>query len=304
MRNEGEKPGHSVSEKMEMQAAGKGENRQMTAEKIRETGILEDGSKKAILVVSFGTSYKGQRRDAIGAVERAVSRAFPGWEIRRAFTSQMIINHLREEEGEWIDNVEEALKRLLEDGYRVAAVQPTHVMNGLEYDKMIAAVSAYADQFDILCCGKPLLNSSRDYERTAEALAGVTGKFQGSRTAVVCMGHGTEHEANQVYGRMESCFKELGMTNFLIGTVEARPSLEDVLAKVQSRDYERVILLPLMIVAGDHANHDMAGEKDSWREAFEKNGYRVECILRGMGEYSDIQEIFVEHVRQAVEGWK
>ena len=179
-----------------MQAAGKGESGQMTVERIKRDGVLEDDGKKAILVVSFGTSYEGQRRDAIGAVERAVGRAFPGWEIRRAFTSQMIINHLREKGQDQIDNVEEALKRLLRDGYRVAAVQPTHVMNGLEYDKMMAAVRAHEAQFDAIYCGSPLLNSISDYEKTAEALARVTGEFQDGRTAIVCMGHGTEHEAN------------------------------------------------------------------------------------------------------------
>ena len=285
-----------------MQSAGKGESGQMTVERIKRDEVLEDDGKKAILVVSFGTSYEGQRRDAIGAVERAVGRAFPGWEIRRAFTSQMIINHLREKGEDQTDNVEEALKRLLRDGYRVAAVQPTHVMNGLEYDKMMAAVRAHEAQFDAIYCGSPLLNSISDYEKTAEALARVTGEFQDGRTAIVCMGHGTEHEANQVYGRMESCFKKLGMENFFIGTVEARPSLEDVMAKVQRQDYERVILLPLMIVAGDHANNDMAGGEDSWKRAFEKSGCRVECVLRGMGEYGDIQQIFVEHVHQAIRG--
>ena len=188
-----------------MQAAGKGESGQMTVERIKRDGVLEDDGKKAIPVVSFGTSYEGQRRDN-GARERA-GTAFPGWEIRRVFTSQMIINHLREKGEDQTDNVEEALKRLLRDGYRVAAVQPTHVMNGLEYDKMMAAVRAHEAQFDAIYCGSPLLNSISDYEKTAEALARVTGEFQDGRTAIVCMGHGTEHEAYQVYGRWSPVLK-------------------------------------------------------------------------------------------------
>lgn len=258
---------------------------------------------RAILVVSFGTSCRAQREAAIGAVERAVGRAFPEWEVRRAFTSRMIINKMRENGEEPVDSVREALERLYREGFEEVAVQPTHVMNGLEYDGMMKEIGRWEDRFRFICCGKPLLSDSRDYREVARLLSEETDGLCDGQTAVVCMGHGTAHEANRVYGRLSDVFGECGKNHFYIGTVEAEPSLEDVIGQVGQGGYRRVILLPLMIVAGDHANNDMAGdEEDSWRSAFQAAGYEVECVLRGMGEYGSVQQLFVEHVREAVAG--
>lgn len=262
----------------------------------------KDG-RRAILVVSFGTSCKEQREAAIGAVERAVKEAFPDWEIRRAFTSRMIINKMRENGEEPVDSVCEALERLYREGFEEIAVQPTHVMSGLEYDGMMEEVGRWKDRFCSVRCGKPLLCGSRDYREVVRLLSEETDGFCDGRTAVVCMGHGTEHEANQVYGRLADAFGACGKSHIYIGTVEAEPSLRDVMNQVGQGDYRRVVLLPLMIVAGDHANNDMAGdEEDSWRNAFRAAGYEVECVLRGMGEYGSVQQLFVEHVREAVAG--
>lgn len=260
-------------------------------------------SRRAILVVSFGTSCKEQREAAIGAVERAVKEAFPDWEIRRAFTSRMIINKMRENGEGPVDSVGEALERLYREGFEEIAVQPTHVMSGLEYSGMMEEIGRWKDRFCSVHCGKPLLCDSRDYREVVRLLSEETDGFCDGRTAIVCMGHGTEHEANQVYGRLFDAFGECGKSHIYIGTVEAEPSLRDVMNQVEQGDYRRVVLLPLMIVAGDHANNDMAGdEEDSWRNAFRAAGYEVECVLRGMGEYRSVQQLFVEHVREAVAG--
>lgn len=256
-------------------------------------------AKPVVLVVSFGTSYNDSRDKTIGAVENAIAEANPDYEVRRAFTSQIIIDKLKERDGIEIDNVEEALDRLVSDGVKKLVVQPTHVMSGYEYDDLAEAVEEYRDKFDSVAMGAPLLTSDDDYTKVARALVQATSDYNADGEAIVFMGHGTEHDANAVYAKLQDTFTKIGADNRFIGTVESTPTLEDVMESVKG--YKKVVLEPLMVVAGDHANNDMAGsEEDSWKSRFESAGFEVECVLRGMGEIPKIRDIYVEHTANAI----
>ncbi len=266
-----------------------------------DPGAEAGGEKPAILVVSFGTSYNDSRDKTIGAVENAISDAYPDYDVRRAFTSQIIIDKLKERDGLEIDNVEEAFDRLAADGVKDVVVQPTHVMSGFEYDDLAAAADSYKDSFDTIVMGKPLLSSDKDYSAVADALTAETSQYNSDGTAIVFMGHGTEHEANEAYTKLQQEFTGKGQSNYFIGTVESTPTLEDTIAAVKAGGYKKVVLEPLMVVAGDHANNDMAGDEDgSWKTEFEKAGFDVECVLSGMGEFPEIQTIYVNHVADAI----
>ena len=257
--------------------------------------------EKELLVVSFGTSFNDSRRLTIGGIERALQKAFPDWSVRRAFTSQIIIDHVKSRDGEVIDNVSEALDRAVENGVKTLVVQPTHLMHGYEYTDLVNELAEYADAFESITVGEPLVNSAEDFSMTAAVLADVTASYNDGKTAIVYMGHGTEAESNEIYAKMQQLMKDAGYENYFIGTVEAEPSLEDVLALVQAGSYERVVLRPMMIVAGDHANNDMAGaEEDSWKSVFEAAGYDVECVLQGLGQSSVVQQMFVRHTAEAM----
>jgi len=257
--------------------------------------------EKELLVVSFGTSFNDSRRLTIGGIERALQKAFPDWSVRRAFTSQIIIDHVKSRDGEVIDNVSEALDRAVENGVKTLVVQPTHLMHGFEYTDLVNELAEYADAFESITIGEPLVNSAEDFALTAAVLADSTASYNDGKTAIVYMGHGTEAESNEIYAQMQQLMKDAGYENYFIGTVEAEPSLEDVLALVQAGSYERVVLRPMMIVAGDHANNDMAGaEEDSWKSVFEAAGYEVECVLQGLGQSSVVQQMFVRHTAEAM----
>ncbi len=257
---------------------------------------------KAILVVSFGTSYNDSRDLTIGGIENAITAAFPDYEVRRAFTAQTIIDILKDREGITIDNVAEAMDKLVADGVSTLIIQPTHLMNGYEYDDIVEDVNKYADKFDSLVIGEPLLTSDDDFTKVIDVITAETASYSNEETAVVFMGHGTEHEANAVYPKMQEMLTAAGYNNYFIGTVEATPTLEDVLKAVQDGGYKKVVLEALMVVAGDHANNDMAGdEEDSWKSAFEKAGFETECILKGLGQFEGIQAIYVEHVQAAID---
>ncbi len=263
----------------------------------------QNAGKKVILVVSFGTSYNKSRAATIGAIEAAITRAFTGFEVRRAFTSQIIINKLKNRDNEQIDRVGEAMNRLMADGVKTLVVQPTHMMNGFEYDDMVEIVTSFKDKFDTLSIGAPLLSSDADYAELAGILMAETAPYNADKTAVVFMGHGTEHPANAAYAKLNGVVKAMDNTkNYHIGTVEAEPTLEDIMAEVAQGDIAKVVLLPLMIVAGDHANNDMAGdEEDSWKARFKGAGYEVACVLKGLGEYAGIQKMFVAHTQDAID---
>ncbi|MCR4963762.1 MAG: sirohydrochlorin cobaltochelatase [Firmicutes bacterium] len=262
----------------------------------------EDAVKPVLLAVSFGTSYNDSRDITIGAVEEALQKAYPDYEVRRAFTSQIIIDILAERENLEIDNVTEAMDRLVADGVKEVVVQPTHVMPGFEYDDIVAEVSAYADQFDSLKIGVPLLTEDADFDALIKVLTEETAEYANDDTAIVFMGHGTEHESNAVYAKLQEKITAAGYDNYFIGTVEATPSVDDVLALVQESGATKVVLTPLMIVAGDHANNDMAGdEEDSWKSIFTAAGFDVECLLKGLGQYKGVQDMIVAHAAATME---
>ena len=251
--------------------------------------------EKELLVVSFGTSYNDSRRETIGAIEKAMQTAFPDYSVRRAFTSQIIIDHVKDRDGVTIDNVEQALERAVNNGVKTLVVQPTHLMNGLEYEELTDELAKYSDSFEKIAIGDPLLTSDADFEAVMTAITDATD----GKTAICFMGHGTTADSNSVYSKMQTLLTDKGFNDYYVGTVEATPSLDDVLAAVQKGSYEKVILRPLMIVAGDHANNDMAGdEDDSWKSTFEKAGYTVDCQVEGLGQLEAIQQLFVEHAKR------
>lgn len=257
--------------------------------------------KPVILVVSFGTSYNDSRDKTIGAVEKAIEAANPDYEVRRAFTSQTIIDILAKRENLDIDNVEEAFEKLVSDGVKTLVVQPTHIMSGYEYNDLIDVVNKYKDKFDSVAIGTPLLTSDEDYTKLVNALTDNTSEYNKEDTAVVFMGHGTEHEANATYAKLQNTLTANGAENYFVGTVEATPSLDDVVAAVKAKGYKKVVLQPLMLVAGDHANNDMAGdEDDSWKKTFEKEGFEVECVIKGLGEIEAVQDMYVAHTKDAI----
>ena len=257
---------------------------------------------QAILVVSFGTSYNDSRSETICGVENAIVSAFPEYDVRRAFTAQIIIDKVADRDNVIIDNVEQALDRAIEDGVKTLIVQPTHLMNGFEYTDLSNALAEYADSFESIVLAEPLLTSDEDFEAVISAITAATAEYDDGNTAICFMGHGTEAESNQVYAKMQEMITADGFENYYIGTVEATPSLDDVLAAVQAGEYTRVVLEPLMVVAGDHANNDMAGdEEDSWKSAFEAAGYEVVPILKGLGQFEDIQAKYVEHTQAAID---
>ena len=254
-----------------------------------------------LLVVSFGTSYNDSRRETIGAIEKAMQTAFPDYSVRRAFTSQIIIDHVKDRDGVTIDNVEQALERAVNNGVKTLVVQPTHLMNGLEYEELTDELAKYSDSFEKIAIGDPLLTSDADFEAVMTAITDATKDAADGKTAICFMGHGTTADSNSVYSKMQTLLTDKGFNDYYVGTVEATPSLDDVLAAVQKGNYEKVILRPLMIVAGDHANNDMAGdEDDSWKSTFEKAGYTVDCQVEGLGQLEAIQQLFVEHAKAAV----
>ena len=262
----------------------------------------QDGiGERELLVVSFGTSFNDSRRLTIGAIENTLEAAFPDWSVRRGFTSQIIIDHIKSRDDVSIDNVPDALRRAVGNGVKTLVVQPTHLTSGFEYQELADEIGNYADAFEAVAIGEPLLTSDNDFSRVADAVIKATAQYDDGETAICFMGHGTEADSNGVYAKMQSVLTEKGADNYYIGTVEAAPTLDDVLAMVQAGNYSKVILQPLMIVAGDHANNDMAGdEEDSWKSVFENAGYEVTCVLRGLGELEEIQTLFAEHTQAAM----
>lgn len=258
--------------------------------------------EKELLVVSFGTSYNDNRRLTIGAIETALAEAFPDWSVRRAFTSQIIIDRVRDRDGVEIDNVKAALDRAVDNGVKTLVVQPTHLMDGLEYTDLVEELAQYADAFEHIAVGAPLLTSDGDFQAVAEAITQATAQYDDGDTAICFMGHGTEAESNRIYGEIQQVLTAGGHNHYYVGTVEAEPTLDDVLAGVKDSGAHKVVLQPLMIVAGDHANNDMAGDEEgSWKRVFQDAGYEVECVLKGLGELRAIQQLFVAHAQAAMD---
>ena len=283
----------------------------------------DDIGENELLVVSFGTSFNDSRAKDIGGIEKALADAYPDWSVRRAFTAQIIINHVYARDGEKIDNVEQALERAVNNGVKNLVVQPTHLMHGAEYDELVDTLKSYEDKFDKVEISEPLLGEvgadakviNEDKEAVAKAItdealskAGfkTTEEAAEDGTAFVFMGHGTSHTANVTYDQMQTQMEELGYDNVFIGTVEGEPEdteLNAVIAKVKEGGFKKVILRPLMVVAGDHANNDMAGDDaDSWKSCFETDGSfeSVDCQIEGLGGISDVQKLYVKHTGEII----
>ena len=268
-------------------------------DKVRnEVGIGEN----ELLVLSFGTSYNDSRRLTIGAIEQALEDAFPDYSVRRGFTANIVIDHVERRDGIHIDDINESLDRAVDNGVKNLVVQPTHLMNGLEYDEIVGKLAEYADCFDKISVGEPLLTSDEDFDVVADAIIEATAEYDDGETAICFMGHGTEAESNQIYEKMQQVLTDKGMENYYVGTVEAAPSLDDVLAAVGEKEYKRVVLRPLMVVAGDHANNDMAGDEEgTWKTAFEEAGYEVVSVLEGLGQLEAVQQLYVSHAQAAID---
>ena len=287
-----------------------------TGDASKDDPLNKDGiGEKELLVVSFGTSFNDNRAATIGAIEKALADAYPGYSVRRAFTAQIIINHIQSRDGYRIDNVEQAMERAVANGVKKMVVQPTHLMSGAEYDELKEAINKYVDKIEI-SYGTPLLNTDADRTSVAKAVAkaaaqdaGYTGITAADKnTAFVFLGHGTSHENQKRYTQMQQKFEALGYDNCYMGTVEGEPeatSVENIISVVKAAGYTKIVLRPLMVVAGDHANNDMAGDDDdSWKSMFEAEGFKVECQINGLGEIAAIQKIYVQHANTAMDVFK
>ena len=283
--------------------------------------------EKEILVVSFGTSFNDSRVEDIKSIEDALKAAFPDWSVRRAFTAQIIINHVQARDGEAIDNMEQALERAVANGVKELVVQPTHLMHGAEYDEIMDALDAYRDKFEKIAVAEPLLGEvgsdatviNADKEAVAKAVVADTAADGGfadaaaaaeQGTAFVLMGHGTAHVAKVTYSQMQTQMEKLGYKNVFIGTVEGEPeetACEAVIEAVKAAGYKNVILSPLMVVAGDHANNDMAGdEEDSWKSMFQDAGCfdSVDAQIAGLGSIEAVRDLYVAHTQTAIDTMK
>ncbi|MBQ9436707.1 MAG: sirohydrochlorin cobaltochelatase [Lachnospiraceae bacterium] len=284
----------------------------------------DDIGENELLVVSFGTSFNESRAEDIGGIEKALAAAYPDWSVRRAFTAQIIINHILARDGESIDNVDQALQRAVDNGVKNLIIQPTHLMHGAEYDELNEALAAYADKFESVAVAEPLLGEvgkdekaiNADKKAVAEAITAEAVKTAGfgtlddadaDGTAFVFMGHGTSHVANVTYDQMQSQMEDLGYKNVFIGTVEGEPedtACDVVIGKVKEAGYTKVVLRPLMVVAGDHANNDMADPEDeeSWVSQFTADGSfeKIDTQIAGLGRIADVEDLYVNHTADAM----
>ena len=296
-----------------------------TGDASKDDPLNEDNiGENEILVVSFGTSFNDSRAEDIGGVEKALQAAYPDWSVRRAFTAQIIINHVQARDDEKIDNMDQALERAVDNGVKNLVVQPTHLMHGAEYDELTEAVENYKDKFESVKIAEPLLGEvgadetaiNEDKAAVAEAITAEAVKTAGfdsldaakeDGTAFVFMGHGTSHTAKISYSQMQAQMEQLGYENVFIGTVEGEPedtACEAVIEKLKNAGYKKVILRPLMVVAGDHANNDMAGDDDdSWKSQFEASGAfdSIDTQIAGLGEIDAIQQLYVAHTQAAID---
>jgi len=255
--------------------------------------------KKGLLVVSFGTSYREAEEQNIIPVEQAIAEAFPEYEKRRAYGSRRIIKKLKERDGIAIDTIAEALEKFVADGYTELLIQPTYMIHGYEYDELMELVKSYKKEFASVRVGHPLLHQQSDYEQLIGGLNEIFD-FRNSSDAFLFMGHGTAHFANACYPALEHQLQAQGFENVFIGTVERYPAIEDVKKQLGKQGYKKAILSPLLLVAGDHARNDMAGEDEaSWKNVLEKDGIETSCILTGLGSYAFVQRMFVAHAQQA-----
>jgi cobalamin biosynthesis Co2+ chelatase CbiK len=296
-----------------------------TGDASKDDPLNEDNiGENELLVVSFGTSFNDSRAEDIGGIEKALEAAYPDWSVRRAFTAQIIINHVQARDDEKIDNVDQALERAVDNGVKNLVVQPTHLMHGAEYDELVETIDNYKDKFETVTVAEPMLGEvgsdatvvNEDKAKVAEAITAEAVKTAGydsldaakeDGTAFVFMGHGTSHSAKVSYSQMAAQMKDLSYDNVFIGTVEGEPeetACENVIEAVKEAGYTKVVLRPLMVVAGDHANNDMAGDdEDSWKSQFTASGYfdSVDTQISGLGRIEAIQQIYIDHTKDAID---
>lgn len=258
--------------------------------------------KKAILVVSYGTSHSDGRLKAINAIEDAIANANDDYEIKRAFSSRLVIDNIRNKTGEEISGVEQAVARLVENGVKTLIIQPTHIMCGNDYEELTSVAERYKEKVENISVGLPLLADEQDFIRLADSLIDAAAEYINAETAIVFIGHGAKHEANSIYARLQNIFTAGGNNSFFVGTIKAAPSLTDVIALVKSGGFRKVILFPLMTAAGNHINQDIAGSKEnSWKNVFKAAGFEVECVSTGLGELEAVRNIYVAHTHNAKE---
>ncbi len=256
-------------------------------------------SKKALVVVSFGTSFD-EAVPAIINIEETCKKAFPDYDFYRAYTSGMIIRKLKRTKNLIIDSPEEVMEKLAVEGYEEVLCQPTHIINGSEYEKMIRMLEPYKAQIPVIRVGRPLLTEEDDYKKTCQIMMKELHAPLKEDEAFVLMGHGSEHHSNSAYCQFENMLRDLGYENTYVGTVEGFPGLDYVIRRLKLREIKKVYLMPLMVVAGDHARNDLAGEdEDSWDSMLKAEGFTTEIMLKGMGEIDAVAELFVEHLRMA-----
>ena len=296
-----------------------------TGDASKDDPLNEDNiGENELLVVSFGTSFNDSRAEDISGIEKALEAAYPDWSVRRAFTAQIIINHVQARDDEKIDNVDQALERAVDNGVKNLVVQPTHLMHGAEYDELVETIDNYKDKFETVTVAEPMLGEvgsdatvvNEDKAKVAEAITAEAVKTAGydsldaakeDGTAFVFMGHGTSHSAKVSYSQMAAQMKDLSYDNVFIGTVEGEPeetACENVIEAVKEAGYTKVVLRPLMVVAGDHANNDMAGDdEDSWKSQFTASGYfdSVDTQISGLGRIEAIQQIYIDHTKDAID---
>lgn len=296
-----------------------------TGDAAKDDPLNEDNiGENELLVVSFGTSFNDSRAEDISGIEKALEAAYPDWSVRRAFTAQIIINHVQARDDEKIDNVDQALERAVDNGVKNLVVQPTHLMHGAEYDELVETLDNYKDKFETVTVAEPMLGEvgsdatviNEDKAKVAEAITAEAVKTAGydsldaakeDGTAFVFMGHGTSHSAKVSYSQMAAQMKDLSYDNVFIGTVEGEPeetACENVIEAVKEAGYTKVVLRPLMVVAGDHANNDMAGDdEDSWKSQFTASGYfdSVDTQISGLGRIEAIQQIYIDHTKDAID---
>ena len=296
-----------------------------TGDASKDDPLNEDNiGENELLVVSFGTSFNDSRAEDISGIEKALEAAYPDWSVRRAFTAQIIINHVEARDDEVIDNMQQALDRAVENGVKNLVVQPTHLMHGAEYDEMTEAINGYKDKFESVAIAEPMLGEvgddatviNDDKKAVAQAITDEACKEAGfdsmdaaaeAGTAFVFMGHGTSHTANVTYDQMQTQMEDLGFTNAFIGTVEGKPEdteCQAVIEKIKDAGFKKVILRPLMVVAGDHANNDMAGDDDdSWKSMFEASGDfdEIDCQIEGLGRIDAVEQLYVAHTQAAID---
>ena len=259
--------------------------------------------KPVILVTSFGTSYPSSRHATIGAIEADIREAFADYDVRRAFTAQIIIDHIEKDTGRHVDNFEEAMDKLVAEGVKEVIVQPTHLMDGFEYTDIKNSLADYEGKFEKIALGAPLLASEEDQIAVAEAVKQAMERYEDDDTAICLMGHGTEAESNAIYATMQQVFEDLGYKNYFIATVEATPTFADAAKAAKDAGYTKAVLRPFMVVAGDHANNDMADPEDpeSFVSVLTEAGFETQCVIEGLGQLDTIDEIYVRHVQDAID---